>query len=128
MNPAMSSAAVPVEIADEINAKILAVSEDQLHGFQRDPFGAVAERAELEKAVVLERVRAMLEVTDRDSIDPVEDVMQVFNEAGVPVYGVGVLAEGGRIRVAGKDGKRRKSVHGTAVAARRSSSASLHRR
>ena len=61
MNPAMSSAAVPVEIADEINAKILAVSEDQLHGFQRDPFGAVAERAELEKAVVLERVRAMLE-------------------------------------------------------------------
>ena len=53
------------------------------------------------------RVRAMLEVTDRDSIDPVEDVLQVFNEAGVPVYGVGVLAEGGLIRVAGKDGKRR---------------------
>ena len=61
MNPSMSSAAVPVEIADEVNARILAVSEDQLQGFQRDPFGVVAERTELEKAVVLERVRAMLE-------------------------------------------------------------------
>ena len=37
------------------------MSEDQLQGFQRDPFGVVAERTELEKAVVLERVRAMLE-------------------------------------------------------------------
>jgi DNA-binding Lrp family transcriptional regulator len=61
MNPSMSSAAVPVEIADEVNARILAVSEDQLQGFQRDPFGVVAERTKLEKAVVLERVRAMLE-------------------------------------------------------------------
>ena len=61
MNLSMSSAAVPVEIADEVNTRILAVSEDQLQGFQRDPFGVVAERTELEKAVVLERVRAMLE-------------------------------------------------------------------
>ena len=57
----MSSAAVPVEIADEVNAKILAVSEDQLQGFQRDPFGVVAKRTELDRTVVLERVRAMLE-------------------------------------------------------------------
>jgi len=57
----MSSATVPVEIGDEVNAKILAVSEDQLQGFQRDPFGVVAEQAELPKALVLERVRAMLE-------------------------------------------------------------------
>ena len=60
MNPAMSSV-VPVEIADEVNAKILAVSEDQLQGFQRDPFGVVAERTGLAQSVVLERVRAMLE-------------------------------------------------------------------
>ena len=57
----MSSATVPVEIGDEVNAKILAVSEDQLQGFQRDPFGVVAVKAELPKVLVLERVRAMLE-------------------------------------------------------------------
>ena len=61
MNPSMSFVAVPVEIADEVNAKILAVSEDQLQGFQRDPFGVVAERTGLDRTVVLERVRAMLE-------------------------------------------------------------------
>ena len=57
----MNSAATPVEVADEINAQILAISEDQLQGFQRDPFGVVAERTGLDQAVVLERVRAMLE-------------------------------------------------------------------
>ncbi|MBR90281.1 MAG: AsnC family transcriptional regulator [Verrucomicrobiales bacterium] len=57
----MSSAAVSVEVADEVNAKILAVSEDQLTGFQRDPFSEVSERTGIEKALVLERVRAMLE-------------------------------------------------------------------
>ena len=57
----MSSATVPVEVGDEVNAKILAVSEDQLQGFQRDPFGVVAVKAGLSKVLVLERVRAMLE-------------------------------------------------------------------
>ena len=61
MNPSMSFVAVPVEVADEVNAKILAVSEDQLQGFQRDPFGVVAKRTGLDRTVVLERVRAMLE-------------------------------------------------------------------
>jgi len=61
MNLPMSSAAVPVEIADEVNTRILAVSEDQLQGFQRDPFGVVAKRTGLDRTVVLERVRAMLE-------------------------------------------------------------------
>lgn len=57
----MNPISVSVEIADEINAKILAVSEDQLQGFQRDPFGVVAEKTGLGKAVVMERVRAMLQ-------------------------------------------------------------------
>ena len=57
----MNSAAIPVEVADKINAQILAISEDQLQGFQRDPFGVVVERTGLGKAVVLERMRAMLE-------------------------------------------------------------------
>ena len=57
----MNSTATPVDVADEMNAQILAISEDQLQGFQRDPFGVVAERTGLDQAVVLERVRAMLE-------------------------------------------------------------------
>ena len=57
----MNSATIPVEVADKINAQILAISEDQLQGFQRDPFGVVVERTGLGKNVVLERVRAMLE-------------------------------------------------------------------
>ena len=57
----MNPTSVPVEIADEINAKILAVSEDQLQGFQRDPFGVVAEKTGLCKDTVIERVRAMLQ-------------------------------------------------------------------
>jgi len=57
----VSSDSIPVEVADEVNAQILAVSEDQLQGFQRDPFGVVAEQTGIDKVVVLERVRAMLE-------------------------------------------------------------------
>jgi len=57
----VSSDSIPVEVADEVNAGILAVSEDQLQGFQRDPFGVVAEQTGIDKVVVLERVRAMLE-------------------------------------------------------------------
>jgi len=57
----MSSDTVPVEVGDEVNAKILSVSEDRLQGFQRDPFGEVAKQTGLEKAAILERVRAMLE-------------------------------------------------------------------
>ena len=48
----MNSAATPVEVADEINAQILAISEDQLQGFQRDPFGVVAERTGVDQGVV----------------------------------------------------------------------------
>ena len=52
----VSSDSIPVEVADEVNAQILAVSEDQLQGFQRDPFGVVAEQTCIDKVVVLERV------------------------------------------------------------------------
>ena len=53
--------AVPVDVADPINAQILSVSEDKLQGFQPDPFGEIATQTTLDKAVVIERVRAMLE-------------------------------------------------------------------
>ncbi|MEP6754690.1 MAG: Lrp/AsnC family transcriptional regulator [Chthonomonadales bacterium] len=52
---------IPVEISDPINAQILAVSEDRIQGFSRDPFGEIAARAELPIGVVTERIRAMLE-------------------------------------------------------------------
>jgi hypothetical protein len=57
---ATGTAEVPFQIDDPVNNAILAVAEDRLEGFQRDPFGVVAERTGIELATVLERVRAML--------------------------------------------------------------------
>jgi len=51
---------IPVWIDDPTNAAILAVSEDRLQGFQRDPFGEIAARSGVDVDVVLERVVAML--------------------------------------------------------------------
>ncbi len=56
----MSSIAVPVEIADPINAQILAVSEDKVPGFQRDPLGEIARLSGLDVSTVIERIQAML--------------------------------------------------------------------
>ncbi len=50
----------PVEHDDPINARILAVSEDKVSGFVREPFAEIARRAELDEQVVLERISAML--------------------------------------------------------------------
>jgi hypothetical protein len=55
-----NAAAVPVEITDPVNARILAVSEDRLPGFQPDPFGEIARLSGVELETVLERIRAML--------------------------------------------------------------------
>ena len=52
---------VPVTINDPINAEILAVAEDRLEGFQRDPFAEIASRTQLEIDTVVERVRTMLQ-------------------------------------------------------------------
>ncbi len=57
----MNKPTVPFEISDAINARILAISEDNLQGFQRDPWGEIARRSGVDLAVVIERVRAMLE-------------------------------------------------------------------
>ena len=50
----------PVEITDPVNARILAVSEDRIAGFLRDPFGEIAARCGVPVAQVRERLRAML--------------------------------------------------------------------
>src|ERR1051325_1893015 len=57
----MSSATVSVDFQDPINAAILAVSEDRVQGFQRDPFAEIARLSNVPVEVVIERVRAMLE-------------------------------------------------------------------
>jgi hypothetical protein len=51
---------VPIEIAEPVNAKILAETEDGLQGFQPDPFGVVAERTGVGRSEVFARVQAML--------------------------------------------------------------------
>jgi DNA-binding Lrp family transcriptional regulator len=56
----MKLADVPISTTDPINAKILAVSEDQLQGFQRDPLGEIARQSGVEMPVVIERIQAML--------------------------------------------------------------------
>jgi len=52
---------IPTEHNDPINAQILAISEDQIAGFVRDPFTLIAERSEVPLPTVLQRIRAMLE-------------------------------------------------------------------
>lgn len=57
----MTTETVPIAVDDPTNAAILAVSEDRIPGFQRDPLGAIAERSGVELPVVVERIRAMLD-------------------------------------------------------------------
>ena len=52
---------IPIETTDAINARILAVSEDRIQGYPRNPLGEIARLAELPVETVLERLRAMLQ-------------------------------------------------------------------
>ena len=52
---------VSIEHTDPVNARILAVSEDKIAGFVRDPFAEIARRSGLPLSTVLERIREMLE-------------------------------------------------------------------
>src|SRR3954471_19972323 len=51
---------LPIAHTDPINAKILAVSEDRIQGFVRDPIGVIEEQSGLDADTVIERIRAML--------------------------------------------------------------------
>jgi DNA-binding Lrp family transcriptional regulator len=51
----------PVEHSDPINAQILAISEDLVSGFQRQPFHLIAEKSGVPLETVLVRIRAMQE-------------------------------------------------------------------
>jgi DNA-binding Lrp family transcriptional regulator len=52
---------LPIAHTDPINAKILAVSEDRIQGFVRDPIGTIAEQSGVDAETVMERIRAMLQ-------------------------------------------------------------------
>jgi DNA-binding Lrp family transcriptional regulator len=49
-----------VSLSDPVNQAILAVSEDRLAGFQRDPVAEIARLTGLPAALVIERLRALL--------------------------------------------------------------------
>ena len=51
---------LPVEHNDSINAKILAISEDKIEGFVREPFEEIARRSGVGVDVVMARIGAML--------------------------------------------------------------------
>src|SRR5437867_11041267 len=50
----------PIEHDDPINAKILAISEDKIEGFVREPFAVIARRSGVDVDVVMTRIAAML--------------------------------------------------------------------
>jgi AsnC-like ligand binding domain len=51
---------LPVEHNDPINAKILAISEDKIEGFVREPFEEIARRSSVDVDTVMARIAAML--------------------------------------------------------------------
>jgi len=59
--PGGRARSLPLALDDPINTAILAVSEDKLEGFQRDPFGEIARRSDVPVETVIERVRALLQ-------------------------------------------------------------------
>jgi hypothetical protein len=54
------SIAAAISHTDEVNARILAVSEDRIAGFVRDPMREIARACGLPVDLVIERIRAML--------------------------------------------------------------------
>jgi hypothetical protein len=56
----MNVSTIPVNFTDPINARILAVSEDRIQGFQRDPFGEISRLSGVELPLVIERIQAMV--------------------------------------------------------------------
>jgi DNA-binding Lrp family transcriptional regulator len=56
----MSTVSVPLSLDDPVNTAILGISEDELEGFRRDPFGEIAASSGVPVETVIERIRALL--------------------------------------------------------------------
>jgi DNA-binding Lrp family transcriptional regulator len=52
---------IATEHTDTVNARVLAVSEDKIQGFVREPFRKIAELSGVAEETVLDRIRAMLQ-------------------------------------------------------------------
>ncbi len=74
----MNVTEVPFSISDPVNAQILAVSEDRIQGFQRDPLGEISHQSGVPLDTVLERIRAML---DKGTIRRVRQTLLATNLA-----------------------------------------------
>lgn len=59
MNPSLTEV-TPTAHTDPVNAQILAISEDRIQGFVRDPIGEIAARSGIAPETVVERIQAML--------------------------------------------------------------------
>ena len=57
----MPTATIPFSVEDPVNARILAVSEDQIHGFSRQPLHLIAAASGVDVDTVISRIAAMLE-------------------------------------------------------------------
>ena len=55
-----SAEVTPIAHTDPVNAQILAVSEDKIQGFVRDPLGEIARHSGVDLDTVIDRLRAML--------------------------------------------------------------------
>jgi len=56
----MTHTSIPISPADPVNAAILAVSEDQIQGFNEDPLGQIARQSGIDAPTVHQRIAAML--------------------------------------------------------------------
>src|SRR5258708_6556678 len=56
-----ASMKIASEYTDEINAHILAYSEDKISGFVREPFREIAKMSGMDEELVITRIRSMLE-------------------------------------------------------------------
>src|SRR5581483_8649354 len=50
----------PVATNDPVNARLLAISEDKIQGFQADPLGEIARQSGVDLPTVIDRIQAML--------------------------------------------------------------------
>ncbi|MEM9444236.1 MAG: Lrp/AsnC family transcriptional regulator [Verrucomicrobiota bacterium] len=56
-----ASTSIPIEFNDEINSRILSISEDKIQGFVRKPMEEIARLSGVKLETVIERIQAMLQ-------------------------------------------------------------------
>ena len=89
-------AETPITHTDASNARILAISEDRIQGFVRDPIAEIAARSGVDAETVVERIRAS-GLTVLIVEQNVRQVLHVVDRA--------YLLEAGSIRASGAAGE-----------------------